>query len=183
MLTEQSKRRLGERFRRIPANLDYPRPEPILTRTDVSRTLRQMRSLGLVSASRGVTHYDPWYYWRMEYDANPRRYYTAKFEPGVKVCRCCDNFRWSVANKFLASGLCKECSAESNPAAVVQPATTPTAARPIVPECLLRARYQSLMSKWEQQHRSCLPKTIRIISTEQVIAEKLALEAVGSKSL
>lgn len=182
MITEQSKRRLGERFRRIPTNLDYPRPEPILTRIDVSRTLRQMRSLGLVSASRGVTHYDPWYYWRLEYDANPRRYYTAKFEPGVKVCRCCDNFRWSVKNKFLASGLCKECQDESQPVAEAQPATTQTH-RNTVPECLLRARYQSLIAKWESQRASLLPKTIRIISTEQVIAEKLALEAVGSKSL
>jgi hypothetical protein len=121
----------------------------------------------------------------MEYDSNPRRYYTAKFEPGVKVCRCCDNYRWSLKNKFLSTGLCKECQENLVTPVLRNPTPEAMMALPSAPpsECQLRARYQNLMARHEQMLRQQMPKCIRIISTEQVIAEKLALEAVGSKSL
>lgn len=140
-----------------------------------------MRALGMIRSGAGVMHYDPWQYWQYEYEANPKGYYAgvnSKFAPGVKVCMICDNYKWSQTNRVTSNGRCKEClaSLENLPPTV-------TGRRVVQPETILRRRYQTMMHNERMTELAEMPKRINLLSTKQVIDEKLALTAVGSKSL
>ncbi len=160
-----------------------------------------MRALGMIRSGAGVIHYDPWQYWQYEYEANPKGYYAgvnSKFAPGVKVCMICDNYKWSASNRVTSNGRCKECLAclaevvEQQAAQVPSdpsknPARSPTTRlatrKALLPETILRRRYQTMMHNERMTELARMPKRINLLSTKQVIDEKLALTAVGSKSL
>lgn len=137
-------------------------------------------------------HYDPWQYWQYEYEANAKGYYAgvnSKFAPGVKVCMCCDNYKWSAENRVTSNGRCKECLAAVSEmatqaaSALNLPSQSHATRKVLLPETILRRRYQTEMHEKRKAELAKMPKTINLLSTKQVIDEKLALTAVGSKSL
>ena len=106
--SERSRKTIGAVFKNVPKGFEYPRPDVVLSRRDLSRRAERMRATGRTIEFLNI--YEPKGWWDNEYEFHPKIYYKTKYSDGV-VCDVCDNENWSPESYSMIkeTGRCKRC--------------------------------------------------------------------------